>query len=199
MGDPPAGRPPLRSAVLRDVVQGQVWRAHACHVIEEHPDRIALFVPRGGPARLPVDDTGARVRVPPTSWRLVESQSARDSLGLFRSGTDRSVWLFWEDGRRVPGWYVNFEEPLHRTPIGFDYRDLMLDLLVEPDGRWRWKDEAELEQAHGRGLLDAAAVRAAARRALDDPAWPTGWEDWRPDPTWPLPSLPAGWEDVSEA
>jgi hypothetical protein len=29
-------------------------------------------------------------------------------------------------------------------------------------------------------------------------AWPfpTGWEDWRPDPAWPAPELVSGWENA---
>jgi hypothetical protein len=26
--------------------------------------------------------------------------------------------------------------------------------------------------------------------------FPTGWEDWRPDPAWPVPELAAGWSVV---
>jgi len=29
---------------------------------------------------------------------------------------------------------------------------------------------------------------------LADPPWPTGWEAWRPDPSWPVPELPPGWD-----
>ena len=50
---------------------------------------------------------------------------------------------------------MNFEQPLRRTPIGFDTFDQKLDLIVMPDGAYRWKDEDELEQAAALGLLDA--------------------------------------------
>ena len=45
-------------------------------------------------------------------------------------------------------------------------------------------------------MLDAAAVRDEAARVLAAPPWPTGWEDWRPDPAWPLPALLPGWDVV---
>ncbi len=50
---------------------------------------------------------------------------------------------------------MNFEQPLRRTPVGFDTFDEKLDLIVMPDGTYRWKDEDELEQAAALGLLDA--------------------------------------------
>ena len=93
-------------------------------------------------------------------------------------------------------WYVNFEQPLRRTPVGVDTFDQKLDLLVFPSGGWQWKDEDELEQAAALGLLDAKAVRAEAKRVLEEWPFPTGWEDWRPDPAWPVPQLPAGWDVV---
>jgi hypothetical protein len=51
-------------------------------------------------------------------------------------------------------------------------------------------------QAAAPGLLDAAAVRAEAARVLEEWPFPTGWEDWRPDPYWPIPQLPVGWDRV---
>ena len=46
------------------------------------------------------------------------------------------------------------------------------------------------------GLLDSDEVRAEAERVLAAPPWPTGWEAWRPDPSWPAPALPDGWDVV---
>jgi hypothetical protein len=40
----------------------------------------------------------------------------------------------------------------------------------------------------------AAAVRAEGERVLAEWPFPTGWEDWEPDPSWPPPSVPDAWE-----
>ena len=75
--------------------------------------------------------------------------------------------LLWaaEDRRRV--WYVNLEDPLERTSIGFDTVDHVLDVLVELDGSsWRWKDEEELMEAVREGLFsveEAADFRDLGR------------------------------------
>ncbi|MFI9640691.1 hypothetical protein ACIG87_11590 [Micromonospora sp. NPDC051925] len=47
----------------------------------------------------------------------------------------------------------------------------------------------------------AAAIRAEGDRIADlldagQRWWDTGWADWRPDPSWPVPRLPAGWDSV---
>ena len=43
---------------------------------------------------------------------------------------------------------------------------------------------------------EAAAVRAEGERVVTARPWPTGWEEWRPDPEWTLPSLPDDWHTV---
>ena len=35
-------------------------------------------------------------------------------------------------------------------------------------------------------------------RLVDEWPFPTGWEDWRPDPGWEPPTLPAGWDTVED-
>lgn len=80
----------------------------------------------------------------------------------------------------------------------------MLDIVVEPDRSWRYKDVAELEVLAGDGTFDAgtaAAVRAAAEQAIalvEAGAEPfcDPWPSWRPDPSWPTPVLPPSWADV---
>jgi len=49
------------------------------------------------------------------------------------------------------------------------------------------------------GLLsveEAADVRAEGERVLAEWPFPTGWEDWRADPAWPVAQLPADWHVV---
>ncbi|MEU8655077.1 DUF402 domain-containing protein [Streptomyces sp. NPDC048737] len=122
-------------------------------------------------------------------------------LKLARPGEPWSVWLFWEPGWQFKNWYVNFEEPLVRWDGGVDSEDHFLDLCVYPDRSWGWRDEDEFAQAQQDGLMDvsvAERVREAGRSAVEVVrAWGApfadGWEDWRPDPAWSVPSLPQDW------
>jgi predicted RNA-binding protein associated with RNAse of E/G family len=101
-------------------------------------------------------------------------------------------------------WYVNLEEPLRRTAQGFDYLDQFLDVIVKPDlSGWHWKDEDELEEAVSLGLVSkekAAVMYIEGDRVV---AWLqsgkspfSGWEKWRPDPSWQVPVLPEGWDKI---
>jgi hypothetical protein len=109
-----------------------------------------------------------------------------------------SIDLFWSDPSwEFRGWYVNLQKPLKRSRFGFDTRDHALDITVEPDGSWAWKDEDHLEQLVELRLFtpdQATEIRAEGERVLAEKPWPTGYENWRPDPEWPMPALPEGWE-----
>ncbi|GAA2073338.1 DUF402 domain-containing protein [Streptomyces albiaxialis] len=123
-------------------------------------------------------------------------------LKLARPGEPWSVWVFWERDWVFKNYYVNLEEPLRRWAGGVDSEDHFLDLAVHPDGRYEWHDEDEFAEAQRAGLMSAdqaARVRAAGREAVAAiREWRTpfadGWEDWRPDPSWPVPELPADWD-----
>jgi hypothetical protein len=51
-----------------------------------------------------------------------------------------------------------------------------------------------VKHAASLGLVDAAAVRAEAERVLEAWPFPSGWEEFEPDPAWPAPRFPAGWQ-----
>jgi predicted RNA-binding protein associated with RNAse of E/G family len=79
----------------------------------------------------------------------------------------------------------------------------MLDVVVEPDlSRWRWKDEDHLAEAVEDGVFSPAegkAIRREGERVIGlieagTPPFDAHWAAWRPDPAWPIPTLPAGWE-----
>ena len=99
---------------------------------------------------------------------------------------------------------MNFQEPFRRTALGFDTMDNVLDIVIAPDGSWRWKDEEELAEAVRNGLFTAQeatdfrawGVKAVDRIVSKSPPFHRDWEGWRPDPDWPMPELPEGWDVV---
>ena len=105
------------------------------------------------------------------------------------------------------GWYVNLEAPFRRTPIGMDTTDNTLDVVVDPQRRWRWKDADLLAARVEAGLTfpeEAAAFRVEGERviaAIETRASPfdDGWTGWRPPPDWAAPPLPPGWDSLPGA
>ena len=112
------------------------------------------------------------------------------------------IGLFWEDATdRFRGWYFNLQTPLRRTSLGFDLWDQLLDVVVQPDRTWSWKDEDQFAEAVRLGVIgheEAQAVRAQGELLIKqmDELLPTGWEDWLPGTGWPPLVLPAGWDRV---
>ena len=120
-------------------------------------------------------------------------------LWLARGGELHMLGLFWGEDWELHGWYVNLQSPLVVRGDRFDTTDWALDVWVEPDGSWRWKDEDDFAEAQQLGILDAAAaaeVRAEGERVIAERPWPTGWEDWRPPPEWGPLELPEDWHVV---
>ena len=129
--------------------------------------------------------------------RLVDIRSGQ--LRISKPGEPFSLLLFHHLDGSFRGWYVNLEQPQQRTTVGFDFEDELLDIWVEQDSKPEWLDEDELEEAVLRGFISserAARIRTNGERVLASPPWPTGWEDWRPDPGWQVPSLPPGWDQL---
>jgi hypothetical protein len=121
-------------------------------------------------------------------------------LRFMQEGAEYTVELFWDTSWGFLGWYVNLQAPLKVGAGRFDTTDWALDVWVDPDGSWSWKDEEDFERVQQLGVLsssEAAAVRAVGERVIAERPWPTGWEDWRPPTAWRPLTLPDDWDVLS--
>jgi hypothetical protein len=143
---------------------------------------------------------GLPTRLEHTRWRWMSV------LTLIPPHASHSVWwIFHED--RFANWYVNLEEPSVRWDdgdvCGVDFSDQDLDIVVEPDRSWSWKDEDEFTERlalpEHYWVADEAAVRAEGARVIpiiEAGSFPFdgSWCAFRPDPLWTMPAaLPPGW------
>lgn len=186
-------------ALLRSVYAGKVRWTFPHRVVEDDGERAALYCPPGAAGkltrRLPGEGYLERWVRPDTDPDDRVWHSAH-VLRLVTVGASNTVEVYWDEDWALHGWYLNLVAPVRRSAVGFDTTDWVLDVWVDPDGTWRWKDEDELEQAIGLGVFDdeaAAHVRRAGEAAIAARPWPTGWEGWRPDPAWAPPALPDDW------
>jgi Protein of unknown function (DUF402) len=198
---------PGDAITVREVWLGKVWTVRPVTIARDERDLIALHMPSGTPWLRPVDASGQPLRLPGGIWQLKEDRLLLANLGLAVPGEPFSVILMWEHDWKLRWWYINLEQPLSRTTIGFDFMDQTLDIVVAPDmTAWRWKDEDELEDAQAKGTYSreqAQAIRAEGERALEwllarKPPFDERWEDWRPDPSWGRPQIADGWEQAGQ-
>ncbi|MCX5404892.1 YgaC family protein [Streptomyces sp. NBC_00335] len=196
----------------RDHAPGTKGAVHICRpvtVVRDTDELLAVWMAPGTECVKPVLADGTPVHEEPLATRYTAPRTTVRSrwfgagvLKLARPGDPWSVWLFWGPGWRLKNWYVNLEEPLSRWAGGVDSVDHFLDIAVYPDRTWKWLDEDEFAQAQRSGLMDpeqAGRVREAGRAAVDvirawGPPFCEGWQDWRPDPAWGVPSLPEDWD-----
>lgn len=105
----------------------------------------------------------------------------------------------WRIGRSL--WYVNLQRPTIREHDRWVTEDQFLDIVVQSDRQWLWKDEDELAEAVKVGRLpreDAGAIRAtgdAIIPQIEEGLWPfdPALAAWRPDPAWGIPVIPPEW------
>ncbi|MGW7103795.1 cytidylyl-2-hydroxypropylphosphonate hydrolase [Streptomyces sp. NPDC054838] len=196
----------------RDNAPGLSGPVHICRpvtVVQDTAELLAVWMAPGTECVKPVLADGTPVHEEPLATRYTAPRTTVRSrwfgagvLKLARPGEPWSVWLFWEHGWRFKNWYVNLEEPRTRWSGGVDSVDHFLDISVYPDRSWVWRDEDEFAQARRVGLVDpplARRVQEAGRAALEvvkewGPPFRDGWQDWRPDPVWPVPVLPGDWD-----
>ena len=181
--------------VWREAWRGRLYCASPVRVLEDSDESIVVFLAEG-----------TRFVFPPGGWPFGEAHpwagrggwTGHGLLIQHRPGSAHTVWHFWEgEERRFAGWYVNMQEPFRRDGRSFETQDQELDIWIRPDGSWEWQDEAELEEWVLRGRFtreEVSEIRAEGERVLAEWPFPTGWEDWAPDPSWPVPELPATWD-----
>jgi hypothetical protein len=195
--------------LYREVTHGKVWTARPVTVIQDTHDLIALYLR---------DHTTWKVCAPPDAgtdllhckanlrqWKLIDAVwSYGDTVFLISPGMAHAVHVMWNQQRKFVGWYVNLQEPVRRTSLGFDFLDQELDIVVSLDLNWRWKDNSHLEQAQKLGLFSPEQVRAILQegqqvieniRAKAVP-FDGSWNNWRSPTDWSTPCLPGGWDQV---
>ena len=174
---------PGHPIVVRHTRGARTFLVWSANVVADDDTLLALWIPAGAPCLRPA----VRDELPYEQELVERPWQAPGVLQLWPAGAAHAIWLLGD------AWYVNLQEPFRRTALGFDTADQLLDLVRTRDGKWRWKDDHELASAVEEGFLsadEAATICAEARRVIAADPFPTGWEAWEPEPSWPLPGLP---------
>lgn len=126
---------------------------------------------------------------------VVMDPGARHATSLFRD-RESGVLQFW---------YIDIIGPVTRDGDRLDFLEHGLDVVVEPDlSSWRFKDEDELEWQVRQGIYsraEADALYAEGKNAVqqlhDRSEVLADWLRWRADPSWDVPLMPYGWDEIS--
>jgi hypothetical protein len=175
-------------------------------VVNDAEDETVLYIPAGTVGKRRTGDRGGpgdRFIVRWDGGHADVTWKRTNVLRLYRFGDPYSLWLAFDATTWELAWrYINLEDPWLRTAIGFDSRDVYLDLVAGPEGDdWEWKDEDELAWVVEQGRIDAARasrIRADGERAILSVRRMGSldrWRTWRPDPSWHTPTVPERWRE----
>lgn len=195
------------SILYREVDENrQIIDVKPVTVVKDSDIQVVLWLPLDTPSKRPIllNHTPGTPRrwakgLEDSVWRWAEL------LIIVKPDQRRATWVRWSREREFEGWYVNMQSSLFRTRLGFDMRDHQLDVLVEPDRAWRWKDEDELDLCVQDGRLSleqSKEIRSEGRRGVEEieqnaGPFSEGWENWHPDAMLPRPVLSPDWDDLS--
>jgi hypothetical protein len=208
------------TAYLRHVQRHQFGGLFPLRVAVDRPDGVLLWAPAGTTYwhfDMPDGRTLTQTSLPEWSaaHRMPVARSVPHGvLSWHPHGRDFSVRWFFDVEGRFYAWYANLEAPAvvwRRRGVAYlDTVDWDLDIWVQPDRSWTWKDEdifvERLAQADVYWVDDEPRVRragAAVVALIEAGAFPFDgtWCDFRPDPAWPaIPTeLPDGWHMLDRA
>ena len=183
---------------------GSVGGVHPLRVLADDGEQLIGWLPKDTPiiaSRLP---DGREIREEPLANRFRAGRSqvrttwwGTSTIRLISESRWSSVWWFFDSEQRFLSWYVNLEIPRGRTDRTLDRVDGALDVHVNADRSWAWKDEDEADAAVDAGRItreELSRLRAEGERVIglaESGAFPFDgrWCDFRPDPAWPRPEL----------
>lgn len=201
------GQTIVRRCLYRD---GRLAAADAGRVISDDERGVLLWVATGSTVVRRTNMDGAPVRKLSLADRALMPtfMSPRKWEGggvliLTPPGAAHSVWWFFAEAGHFRGWYVNLEAPAARWHGGLDLQDHALDIWVNPDRTWHWKDEDELEERTGHPSYwteeEVPAIWAEGKRVIalaEAGRYPFdgAWVDFTPGPDWTPSTLPSDWD-----
>jgi protein associated with RNAse G/E len=196
----------------RGIFRDRIWHAMPTFVVKDTQQELVLTVLPGAICKVEKNyNTGKK-----GGKRIWDFMDADWTLNDFTWHTNRllfllepekyySINLFWNHvENRFIGYYVNFQYPYCRTHCGIDALDLELDLNIDPDLNFRWKDESDYQKAIECGMISSECIqgievaRLEILDQLEKRRYPFDgtWLGWSPDPDWLPPKLPKNWDQV---
>ena len=139
-------------------------------------------------------------------WKLAKyTWNTNRLLLIFEPQKYYSIILFWNhQNNDFLCYYVNFQLPFKRNLSAVDTLDLDLDLIINPDLSYEWKDIEDYQNAIAHGLIlpewsrgiETATDEIMARLEMRQYPFDGSWLNWKPDPAWQPPTLPQNWDKI---
>jgi len=196
----------------RGIFNNRVWHVQPTIVVKDNSDELVLTL-------LPGTECIAEESYPSgkkqgkrwwdfnnTDWNLAKYKWKTNRLLIILDAKAfYSTMLFWNNKRNeFLCYYINFQLPYKRNHGGIDTLDLDLDIVINPDFSFEWKDVNDYQKAINHGLITPEWVQGIddAKPEIFDKLekrqypFDGSWLDWKPDPSWKPPRLPENWDKI---
>ena len=196
----------------RGIYRNRVWHVQPTRFVKDGPQDLVLTLLPGAEC---IADEGypkgkengkRRWHFKDQDWRLAKYIWRTNRLLLIHEPEKYfSTILFWNhESNDFLCYYINFQLPFQRSHCGIDTLDLELDLVINPDFTYRWKDvddyqaaiEHEIILPEWRQGIEMAKEEISERLEKRHYPFDGAWLDWKPDPTWQPPRLPQKWDKI---
>jgi protein associated with RNAse G/E len=196
----------------RGIYRARVWHAQTVIVVKDSAEEIVVALLPGTESVAPEgylngkDSNKRRWHFKDKTWELENYKwHTNRLLILIEPQKYYSTMYFWNDkSNEFLCYYLNFQLPFRRSHCGIDTLDLDLDLIINPDFSYEWKDVEDYQKAIDHGLISVQWIQGIekAKSEIFDKfekrqyPFDGSWLDWMPDPGWSPPTLPANWDKI---
>jgi hypothetical protein len=205
---------PGEVVVWRGIFRNLVWHALAVIVVKDTPKEIVLALLPGAEGMVEPDYVKSQKR----GKHRWDFKNQPWDLESFHWHTNRLLFLlepekyystiyFWNDAsNEFMCYYMNFQLPFQRSACGIDTLDLDLDLVINPDLSFGWKDLDDYQKAIDHGIIFPEWIQGIEDakpeifEKLQKRQYPFdgSWLDWPADPAWSPPALPENWDKIEQ-
>ena len=198
--------------VWRGIYRNKVWHAQTVIVAKDTPEEIAMALLPGAECVAPEgyldgkDEDKRRWNFKEKDWEKQNYLWRTNRLLLLLEPREYySTIYFWNnESNEFLCYYINFQLPFQRSHSGVDTLDLDLDLIINPDFSYEWKDEDDYQKAIDNGVIipewtreiDVAKTEVLAKLEKRQYPYDGSWLNWWPDPDWLPPKLPENWDKI---
>ena len=196
----------------RGIYRERVWHAQTTIVVQDTPEEIVLTLLPGTECIAPEgyldgkDSNKRRWNFKDQDWEIQNYVWRTNRLLLLLEPEKYySIMHFWDhSSNEFLCYYINFQLPFQRTAYGVDTLDLDLDIVINPDLSFEWKDEDDYQKAIDHRVIFpewVAGIEDAKKDVFDKlekRGYPFdgAWLNWMPDLNWSPPKLPVNWDKI---
>jgi protein associated with RNAse G/E len=196
----------------RGIYRERVWHAIPTIVVKDTPQEIVLSLTPGTNCMLEENyakgknNGKRRWDFKEDDWKLEKYIWHTNRLLLIIQPEKYYATIcFWEhQSNKFLCYYINFQLPFKRTDYNIDTLDLDLDIVINPDFSYEWKDIEDYQKGIETGIIlpkwanEIEIAKKEVLNKLERRAYPfdNSWLNWLPDPNFVLPQLPENWHEV---